>query len=758
MAGVTGMGSPDQLIPQEAGVAQPPAPMAESEDNFDYDAWAQEQLSAESGLPQQDDDFDYDKWAEAQVAAESEDLDIDDEHPNLLTQIQEFPARLEASFAGNKKEEKIVLERRYGAENVKKQGDDFLIRKGDKWKKFDSDSFEVLNDIIADGGRGIVEQAGTEFGTATGVAAAGLMAPATAGGSVLAAPAVVGASRMAGGAFGVSLADSIAENLYNIPRDPERSKTNEAITGAVVNATFGKVGDFVGSYFAKKGAEKATRLMNESIDKSLEADIAVLREASDVLSDANLLTPIKTVFGETTYLAENAIKDGAPDITFRAKVYADNPEVIRAKGELGMGVQKVITGINDKIAAVSNKFSGKDILNKVNNIEVAEAEMLVGFRDDFVDAAGDRLQPMSKTQEALKTIEDSIGYTPGAKDAPKDAASRLLNKQFEKISNDLFNNNGSLSASDLAENYKIINKISKDMGVWDKNFSDRTLQENAIVKLWTGVRDDYSIAIKSNVGEKVLPTNIQGLYKTKTYGQTLDRFSEIKNAKLDLKNLLIDSNSGEANITAEALAHHLFSNKKTTLKDIDAAKLLFKEDPDAWNGIRRIELDNLLKKSYNAKKEYFDGTKFVQSVLSLPNDVALELAGGQKGLNILEAAQTYSNRLQNYTLENLSKSNEAKGILSKTLSFTGNFIQSKGLAMWDLISATGRNRSVAKYLSAEGRDEMLKLAPVDARSNMAKAIDYIVDRARESDGKSARAAKFIAPRATQMEIRKDSRK
>jgi hypothetical protein len=34
----------------------------------------------------------------------------------------------------------------------------------------------------------------------------------------------------------------------------------------------------------------------------------------------------------------------------------------------------------------------------------------------------------------------------------------------------------------------------------------------------------------TTVGEKVLPTNIQGLYKTKTYGQTLDRFSEIKKA------------------------------------------------------------------------------------------------------------------------------------------------------------------------------------------------------------------------------------
>lgn len=751
MAGVSGMGSPNSLKP-----VKPEALDLDAIYNETYQAAAQQEPVA-SGAAPLDLDAIYNETMGSDSSQNVDGLNIDGETPGILTQAQEFPARLEASFAGNKKEEKFVLERRYGADNVKQQGQDFLIKKGDKWRKFDSDGFEILNDLIADAGRGAAETGMTELTTAAGVAAAGAAAVGTGGAGAIAAPTVIAGSRLAGGAMGVALADSIAQDLYNIPRDPERNKTNEMITGAVVNATFGKVGDFVGSYFAKKGAEKATRLMNQSVDKSLEADIAVLKEASDALSDANLLTPVKTAYGETTYLAESAVKDGAPDITFRAKLYSDNPEIIRVKGELGMGVQKVITGINDKIAAVSNKFSGKEILNKVNNIEVAEAEMLGSFRDDFVDAAGDRMQSMSSTKEALKTIEDSIGYTPGAKDAPKDAASRLLNKQFEKISNDLFNNNGILSASDLAENYKVINKISKDMGVWDKNFSDRTLQENAIVKLWTGIRDDYSAAIKGTVGEKVLPTDIQGLYKTKTYGQTLDRFSEIKKAKVDLKNLLIDSNSGEANITAEALAHHFFKSGKATLKDIEAAKLLFKEDPDAWTGIRRIELDDLLKKSYNTKKESFDGSKFVQSVLKLPTDIALELAGGQKGLNILEAAQTYSNRLQNYTLSNLSSSTEGKGILSKALSFTSNYVQSKGLAVYDLLAATGRNRSIAKYLDGAGRDEMLKLTPVDARTRVAKTIDLIVEIAKTSDKRSSKAAKFISTSAIQSDIRRSSR-
>lgn len=746
MAGVQGMGSPNQVekpVSPELNIAVP--------EGMAFQAPTDSYVDAPKAKPSLDEIF-----GQAQASKPSLDeifngpqaeLPVEDVTPSLFEQAKQFPARLEASFAATPKEQKFVLERRYGADNVRQRGEDFQIKKGEKWIPFDSSGFEILNDIIGDMGRGVIEQGATELATAGGMGVSAALAPVTAGVSVAASPVTVAASRLAGGAIGSQVADLVAENIFDIPRDPERSRVKEAASSAVINATFGKVGDMVSSYFAKKGAEKATRLMGQKVDDVLKADIDMLRQADNELKQAGLLQNVDTAFGSTSFLPEQAVKEGAPDITFRAKIYADNPEVIRVKAKLGEGAQNVIKQINDKIAAVV-PTTGKDILAKAQNIELEEGKLIGSFRNEFLKEAGDGVVPLPATREALQKVQDTLGYVPGSSEAPKDAASLMLQKRFEKFYNAVSNNGGRVQAEDLAGFYDDINKATQNSKLWTKQ--NKTVQEDALLDLWRGVRDDYSQAIETTLGDK--------LVNGKTYTDSLKRFTEIKNATKDLKSLLIDPATGEATITAEALAQNIFGNTKATAKDIQAAKVLFKDDPEVWNQIRRIRLDDMLKKSYNSTKESFDGVKFVDSITSLPNEVAEELAGGKEGLNLLKAARTYSNRLQNYSVENMSNEQDAKNALSKLLAFSSNYVQAKGLAIYDLFAATGKNRSVAKYLDGAGRDEMLKLTPVDSRSKVNKAIDYIIDAARESDGRAARAAKFVAPRATQMKTVEESKK
>lgn len=738
MAGITGMGSPKDVVKK-------PEIDLEAIYNESFKMPAQEP-QAPVQAPTQGPDLEA-LYQQSLAQAEAGTLPTEDVTPSLFEQVKQLPARVEASFAATPKEQQFVLERRYGKENVRQRGEDFQIRKGDKWVPFDSAGFEIISDIIGDMGRGVIEQGATEAATAAGIGLATAGTVATGGAGAVASPAVVAGSRLAGGAVGAQVADLIAENVFDIPRDPERSKGKELATSAVINATFGKVGDMVGSYFSRKATEKATRLMSEKVDDVLKADIDVLRNAANTLETEGLMTPVKTAFGETSFLPEQAVKEGAPDITFRAKMYADNPEVIRVKGALGEGVQKVLTQINDKIAAVV-PGTGKEILEKANQIEVEEGKLIGGFRKAFLDEAGDGVVPLTNTRKALMQIEDTLGYTPGSPEAPKDAASLMLQKRFEKLTNSVINNRGRVQAEDLANFYDDINKATQNSKLWTKQ--NRSVQEDALIDLWRGVRDDYSQAIETTLGDKIV--------NGKTYKDSLARFTEIKGATQDLKNLLIDPNSGQATITAEALAQNLFGNTKSTAKDIQAAKILFKDDPKTWDQIRRIRLDDLLKKSYDPKKEIYDGVKFTDSILSMPKEVAEELAGGKEGLNLLKAAQTYSNRVQNFTVQNLSDEQDAKNALSKLLAFSSNYVQAKGLAIYDLFAASGKNRSIAKYLDGAGRDEMLKLTPVDARTKVSKAIDYIVDAARESDGRAAKAARFIAPRATQMKAVEESKK
>ncbi len=767
MAGVKGMGAPEDIN------QNPQASMNVPE--IDYDALVSQAMQQQTQQPQQSaqmtqsvqtqpvDEIDYSALVDQAMGAPAEDPER-----SLMDQIQQFPARFEASFANTPERKQFVLERRYGKENVRKnKSDSFDIKKDNKWIKFDSDQFEVLNDIVADWGRDAIGQGATELATVGGLAAAGVSTVGTGGAGIATAAPIVAASRVAGGAAGNALAQVIANDIYGIPKGSVAEQASEIAISGALNAVFGRVGDRIGSYFAKKGAEKATRIANQTVNESLATDIKVLKEASDELEQAGIIEPVKNQFGgKTTFLPEQATMGNEKDIALRAKVYSENPEVQNVKGKLMDGLNQVIEKINNKIAAVS-PIKGSKILEYANDIEIAEGSIIGKYKNMALEQGAKTRVNADIAREKIKSSMENLGYsffdtvktkpsnyvaaTPKSSQTVKEfsrptmesleargfspeAAKKLMDR-LESTYKEILGNTVDGRTKITFEKLSGINNNYKELVNELYNKSDVNVKSRKILtEIKDSLGDDYEKAIGAILGDT--PAG-------KEFSDAMSKFSNIKNAKKDLGRILIDSQSGEPTIAAEALAKNLFGSGKSNLKEITAMKKLLKDDPDIWDQIKRVHLDELMRKNWDSKIEKYDVLGYADDILKLPKDVALELVGSAKNLNLIKSARVYANRLQNYTVEDYAKSEDARKAIQKALVFLTNYAQTKGLAVFDMFSSVGRNRSLSKYLSDEGRDQMLKLTPVDGRPALNRVIDNIIETGAFSENRAIKAARIV---------------
>ncbi len=769
MAGVTGMGNPQGIksVDDEAAAllagfsaqAQQAAPPPQQQAQASVQAPQQSSVDAEAEALL--------NGFNAQQAPAPDQQKAEDPERSFMDQVQAFPARLEASFANTPERKQFVLERRYGKDNVRKNKDEsFDVKKDNKWIKFDSDQTEILSDL-ADWGRDVVEQGATEVATAAGVIGATGESILTGGAGLAVAPPIIAGARLAGGITGNAIAQSIAHDVYGIPKGSVLDQANEMAISGAANAIFGRVGDAIGNYFTKKGAEKAARLAGQTVNESLATDIKVISDASKELENTGVIDAVTNQFGgKTTYLPEQAVKGGDSDILLRAKLYAENPEVKNVKGKLMLGLNQVIEKINNKIASVS-PISGSKVLEYANDIELAEGAIIGKFKKQALEVGGKVKVNADISRAKIKSAMEELGYT-FADTLEKTPRSYTLNKpaQFRQVKDIQRPTMESLEArgftpeaanklmNRLEANYKEVLGYTYDskakinfekLGALNNNIKElvndlykskdvNTKARQVLTEVKDAFGDDYEKAIGSILGDT--PAG-------KEFSKAMEKFGSIKNAKKDLGRILVDSESGQPTIAAEALAKNLFGSGKKNLVEINAMKKLLKDDPAVWDQIRRVHLDEIMKKNLGADGVTYNVNGYANDILKLPKEVASELVGGDKNLNTIKALRIYSDRLQKHTAEDFAKSEPARKGLQKMLVFLTNYAQTKGLAVFDMVSGMGRNRSLPKYLSDEGRDQMLKLTPVDGRPALNRVIDNIIEAGAFSENRAIKASRML---------------
>lgn len=743
MAGIAGMGTPNALkppVPNEApqldlsNVAQvpdvasmptpPPDPVDDMAADFASMVSSEDDMAADFANIVADDGM-------ATSAQEMEAEDADQrgfaetnslfDASGLAAQLEDAPVRLKAGIVKTDKEKLQVLSEAYGDKNVKKAKDGFLIKKDNKWKKFDSDSFELINDL-ADMGREAIEGAGAALGGGVGAGLAGVGSVASGGAGVVAAPAAIGAGAAVGSTIGTGLADLIQTGM-GIQRDPERSAIKEYAASAALGGVFGAGG----ALLERKLADRAANVVKSELtntDEVIKSTIDDFKGAVDDLESAGLDLGVETSVGNIKYLPEQASKAAelAPELAAKARYLTNDPQYKRINNSLGKIASQTVEKVNSiigKTALMADEKLGTNFLKYADDIDKAEGALIGEFRKRASDEAGEGFVVLKNAKAHVDEIANRLGYGPGKKVDPQtlinegfastEPEAKAFMYNFEKIWNAANNDNGRVKMKDLANAYTSVGNAAKNY--WNKPDS---ILGQSYKDLWRSVRDDYTQAVSTLVDEGQIKS-----FSQKSYQEALNRFSSIKNASQDLKSLL-----NKKEIVSDAVADTVFTKGSKALDNLNAVKSISADDPGLWDKIRQTKLNKFLSESYDAKSGTYNVNTYYKKIMDLPKEIRSELIGGKAEENLLKAAQTYANRVQNFSVDNMQNSGEAKKSASAIVGLLTSNLKYKMDAIWTVVSSAGKNSAFAKYVANNG-EEILRELPKSQRAKASKVLDKI---------------------------------
>lgn len=791
MPGIQGMGRPTDIqtpipngqidmnnVAKVPDIANMPGPqgqgaLAPASPEIDYDSLAQSSISSGSG------EIDYDSLAQSALGGSAPSAPLQDASPSDMAQAADTKgsigvttpntgyvppmggvmedaigasdnyktamtgaaldnpgAKIAESFAKSPSEKKFVLEKAFGEGNVKKAGGDgFLVKKDGKWQKFDNSVFGWTRDLLEQG----VAQSATGFATALGAGAT----VATGGAAAPLGIAGIGAARFAGGAAGTSLADMVQEHVLGIPRDPDRSRVNEALIAGGTMSLLGAGGDWLEKKLIARAAIASANKLPQT-DQVLKESIQDFHGAVQELEKNGIGTKVNTPYGQISGLPEQASQasDLAPDVVKKAQALAEDKQYQSVNNSLKQMASDVVEKFNASLTKTKNLGSnvGNKFQNYVGEIEKAEGALIGGMREQTKQEAGDGLVVLSNAKSYVDKMAADLGYAPGKKVTPQDlinksyadteAKAKAVMDAFEKVRNIVYGGNSktaiSKTASEVFQNTPSqSSKITVDQldglyntmqGIAKPYWKNTNDQAGASMKgLWGAVRDDYTQAVGTMIedGRVSIPKG--------TYQAALDRYSQIKSASEDIKGLL-----KKEGITGQAVADSLFNNGQSSIQNINAVKAILQDDPQAYDQLKQIYLNKQLVASANPKTGIYDGNKYFQKLKSLPEEVQAELIGGTKEQNLLRAAQTYVNRIQNYSVSNLADTPEGIKLASSTTGFIAKNWDKFSSATWGVLANAGQNASLVQYLNAEGQAAIIAKLPVSERSGAMKALDKMM--------------------------------
>lgn len=621
---------------------------------------------------------------------------------SLVAQAQELPTRFKASFATTDKEKEAVLKDRYGKDGVKKAKDGWLIKKeGEKWKKFDSDNFEILNDLV-DMSRPAIEQGAAGLGTAGTAVAAGLADVATAGANVPATPAEIVAGRAIGGVVGKMTADKIAQDMLGIPRDAGRSEAIELATAAGGQVLGGKAGDMINGFIGKTIAKRAARAAAEKFVPGEEVAKNAVQDVVDLagrVKDSGLMGNIPGT--NSPISAANAAAD-----VINPNLQAQASDIMKTK--LGQGYvqeqQKLMGDAIDKIRGSITNITkgaadeelpqgiGASFKNASDTVEAAWGKLIGGFRTKAKDVA-QQVDTTGLTTK-VKELGEQMGFS---RDGDKlivptleDASASLglpetdvkpLMENIRRLQENLYNGGNKLSFRELEKQYNTLGVIvdkTKNSPNW-----------RSFLELKNAARDDMTAGLGSILGDA----------DKKAYQDSLSRFSSIKSSVKDL-GALMDHDE----VTPKVLTKAIFSEGQGGLTKINAARNLIEpENPELWQRMKANYLDQVIQ---DAKG---NPAKIAQKISNL-GEAGLQAISntGEFSSKQIKEFGMLADKINRTTADALSKGD--KGALLRLISIAKHPLSGSVHAVANLLGGLG-DGEVQAFFSKDGVNELLAIAP-----------------------------------------------
>lgn len=662
--------------------------------------------------------------------------------------VNESLARAKVSF-GVTPEEKLQAAKSIFPGAVLEGGEIFRKSKATgKLVPLDEDSIEIIDDTLdftRDIIEGIVETIGTIGGGTAAAVAGGPAAPVT---GFVGTAAAGAASAVAA----LEVGDFIQESVLGIKRDPER--LGRIAEGALA-ATFGGAFNILGSSLARRGATKLARKANlEKLstaggEEAVNA-VSLAKEAIKEVQDAGLA---KNINGEIL-LTPNQINPTNPEMRIAAESLANQPGFRSFMAEQGRVLNDAYQTV---AAAVGNAGSdktglGKAFVESIGDITKAEGKLIGRFREEALKASKGEPAPVNNFRQLLGETIKELGLDPdsASKGIDKDlildifpdltdTQAGTLGKKLSTLTRLINNSPNGLPFKMIDTEYK---KLTNSIDLLSNGSTGKPLAYK-LIGIKNALRDDWTQAI----GERLGPESQQA------YQAALGKFSKIKGASSEINTLLKNDN-----ISKEALAKKLFTGQ-TSLKNIRNVKTIIQEDnPELWKDLTFEFIDGLKQKHTNpdtfavnwqglskefdkigseAKKEIFDGTEFSKEQF----DSLIKLG-----------------RLTNLGEVEIQALTKNKGVYAKVknliLATFTPFLSTKIDNSLKLMEGFGKDKALAKFLSAGGLEEVAQNLPKAKRNRFLNYFQPIVDQIASTSKATLRVGEAVTGPALRTEGRR----
>jgi hypothetical protein len=432
-------------------------------------------------------------------------------------QLSEAFTRFRNAWTSTPKESRDLLKKSGKFDDVKIGKDDEIMvkRKGDKgYTKFDRDGIQVLGDLLD------LTRIGAEAGLDTGLTAMGaaLSIPTTGG---AAAPALSGASAMAT----LNIADQVAENLFGVERDPERSRTAENAIAFAAGATFNMLGASIGRRLARN---KATRDAAISAVEKINSKITDAKEMIGIVEKTGMKLNPST--GEMFLTPGQATQGAMPELTMVEKEFSKLPEYRNFVEQQGEVMKDAYEGMVERVARENG------ITKIPKDFQLSYKQMGEFFGKEigrFREMAKEGLklkQPAPQTFQKMVDMND-VFQSSGKQQATMlqelypaltDSQSKIVASTLNKVKGKF--KNGAIDIKDVDQLYTMLRTQIDNSA----NSAAGKPVADALIPIKNALRDDYA----EMIGKVVPPDQKQA------YGNFMKRYADFKSGEGELRNLL----------------------------------------------------------------------------------------------------------------------------------------------------------------------------------------------------------------------------
>lgn len=713
MAGVQGMGSPNQVKPASPELnIEVPEGMAFSAPNDQYVEAPPAKPSLEeifgvtqaspSGKPSLEEIF-----GTAQAAPTGEGEEFTTDAPSLLQQVKDFPERVITGLQVTDKEVEQSLRNQFGDDRVRRRNDKLEYKTGDdKWRVFDK-GVEPIGDL-ADISREVVEEIPATAATIASSASALMQTIGTGGAAAPMAPMQIAAARAAGGVAGVGLADYL-QSFTGVERDPARSRTFEMGLAAVLSPVAGALGDWTAKKLVSKGAVNKALLEPNQLYKE---EIQNITESVDFLKSKGLLENIPGTDTPIILSQINPSNKMARDLTKKASAMPSFAQALELQAQ---NMDNAVQAFSKEMGNLTSKnaVSGQQFKNTVESAIKAEGELIGKARDIIVDQAGNAEMPVPKLKSKVEAFAKEIGLDGKGLDAAvgkmvdmgyDEKAAKLIVEKTNAIMESVTNKNGRMSGDELISAYKNLNATYRNLMTRGGQNVDGLFRKK-VGELRSFLADELIDKVEV----------ISGKEAKGAYMQSLGRYKELVEAADNFSGLL-----EQDKVASHSLAKSIFSKGKDGLDNLEAVKVILRDSPELLDDVKGQYLQMVRAKTYNAATKKTDWNKFVKEVNSLGPEM-VESAFGKDAQQTLKHFAVLGEALEGGKTTLNNPAQIASFMKKMVLAIKSPFVA--GNAAVDIISQFDAEKSLAIALSREGIDAFLSTVPKESKSLMRSVLD-----------------------------------